>query len=102
MMTTATLTHTCGDGTVISMTWSHEGTRQGVREVVAINGHVYTGSTGFRRTVGGVEYAVVDRWGVPASKIDATKASVFAACEAAQVEDGESMMARLGALGVGE
>jgi hypothetical protein len=100
--TMTSLTHTCSDGTVITATW--QPVNCGIGQTVEINGKSYTGPTGFRRRIGGVEYVIVDKYGVPAAKWDAaSKSAVKAAmAETSRIESSETTMERLGRFGVGE
>ena len=103
MTTTQTgLAHTCCDGTVITVTW--QPVNCGIGQTVEINGERYTGPTGFRRRIGGVEYVIVGKYGVPARKWDAaSKTAVDAAmAETNRIESSETTMERLGRFGVGE
>ena len=102
MTTTQTLSHTCSDGTVITASW--QPVNCGIGQTVEINGVRYTGPTGFRRTIRGVEYVIIDRYGVPADKwTAASKAAVGAAmAETHRIESSETTMERLGRFGVGE
>ena len=99
---TSRLSHTCSDGTVITASWTPRNC--GIGEVVEINGVLYTGPTGFRRAIRGVEYVIIDKYGVPADKwTAASKASVAAAmAETNRIESSETTMERLGRFGVGE
>jgi hypothetical protein len=99
---TTTLSHTCSDGTFIAATW--QPVNCGIGQTVEINGVRYTGPTGFRRTIRGVKYVIVDKYGVPAAKWDAASQSAVdaAMAETNRIESSETTMERLGRFGVGE
>jgi hypothetical protein len=101
-MTTTTLSHTCSDGTVITASW--QPVNCGIGQTVEINGVRYTGTTGFRRTIRGVKYVIVDKYGVPAAKWDAASQSAVdaAMAETNRIESSETTMERLGRFGFGE